>query len=120
MIEAIRLTEELLSQCLMYNTPIFVTLHASGQYNMDDKRLDNGYVMVPTREGTVRANCGEWIIKGVKDELYPCKNDIFLATYEAVAVEESVTTLRAAMLNPPNAPGLLNNEADRDNVVSED
>lgn len=35
-----------------------------------------------TLEGTMTANVGEWIIKGIKGELYPCKPDIFEATYE--------------------------------------
>lgn len=37
-----------------------------------------------TLEGVMRANIGDWIICGVKGELYPCKPDIFAATYEAV------------------------------------
>ena len=37
-----------------------------------------------TLEGVMRANPGDWIIKGVKGELYPCKPDIFEATYEVV------------------------------------
>jgi hypothetical protein len=32
----------------------------------------------------MKANIGDWIIKGVKGELYPCKPDIFDATYELV------------------------------------
>ena len=39
---------------------------------------------ITTLEGTMRANPGDWIIKGVKGEFYPCKPDIFEATYEAV------------------------------------
>ena len=34
-----------------------------------------------TLEGTMEADCGDWIIKGVKGEFYPCKPDIFEATY---------------------------------------
>lgn len=37
-----------------------------------------------TLEGPLMATVGDWIIKGVKGELYPCKPDIFEATYEAV------------------------------------
>jgi hypothetical protein len=40
------------------------------------------YVVIGTLEGEMRANIGDWIIKGVKGEYYPCKNDIFEATYE--------------------------------------
>ncbi len=37
---------------------------------------------IPTLEGDHTANVGDWIIKGVKGELYPCKPDIFEMTYE--------------------------------------
>ena len=42
---------------------------------------------IPTLEGTMTANAGDWIIKGVKGEFYPCKPDIFDATYEPVEAE---------------------------------
>lgn len=45
-------------------------------------------VTIWTLEGTMRAELGDWIIKGVKGEFYPCKPDIFEATYEPV--EEQV------------------------------
>jgi len=37
---------------------------------------------ISTLEGVMTATAGDWIIKGVKGELYPCKPDIFAATYE--------------------------------------
>jgi hypothetical protein len=39
---------------------------------------------IPTLEGEMIARHGDYIIKGVSGEFYPCKPDIFLATYEAV------------------------------------
>ena len=39
---------------------------------------------LPTLEGEHVARHGDWIIKGVKGEFYPCKPDIFEATYEPV------------------------------------
>jgi hypothetical protein len=39
-------------------------------------------VLIPTLEGTMAATAGDWIIRGVKGELYLCKPDIFDATYE--------------------------------------
>ena len=39
---------------------------------------------IETLEGSMRVNKGDYIIKGVKGEFYPCKPDIFEATYEAV------------------------------------
>lgn len=40
------------------------------------------YLTIRTLEGDMRANIGDWIIKGVRGEFYPCKPDIFAATYE--------------------------------------
>ena len=39
---------------------------------------------IETLEGTMIAEKGDWIIKGIKGEFYPCKPDIFEATYEEV------------------------------------
>lgn len=41
---------------------------------------------IDTLEGTHTANHDDWIIKGVKGEFYPCKPDIFAATYEPADV----------------------------------
>jgi hypothetical protein len=41
-------------------------------------------IRIPTLEGLIYVSEGSWIIKGVKGEFYPCKPDIFEATYEAV------------------------------------
>lgn len=42
------------------------------------------FIYIETLEGTHRADPGDWIIRGVKGEFYPCKPDIFEATYEKV------------------------------------
>ena len=39
---------------------------------------------IETLEGTMKADKGDWIIRGVKGELYPCKPDVFEMTYEKV------------------------------------
>lgn len=41
-------------------------------------------IVIRTLEGDMTASVGDWIIRGVQGELYPCKPDIFAATYEAV------------------------------------
>jgi hypothetical protein len=48
----------------------------------DVRTLRAGGAQIVTREGIMRADVGDWIIQGVKGELYPCKPDIFAATYE--------------------------------------
>jgi hypothetical protein len=45
---------------------------------------DTGYLSIETKEGIMQALEGDWVIRGVKGELYPCKPDIFTLTYEAV------------------------------------
>ena len=46
--------------------------------------LGDGKLGIETLEGVMTANVGDWIIKGVKGEFYPCKPDIFEQTYEHV------------------------------------
>ena len=46
--------------------------------------LSDKCLTINTLEGKMRADIGDWIIKGVQGELYPCKPDIFEATYEPV------------------------------------
>ena len=41
-------------------------------------------IYINTLEGQMLARCGDYIIKGVQGEFYPCKPDIFLETYELV------------------------------------
>lgn len=43
-----------------------------------------GEVVIRTLEGDMRVSYGDWVIKGVEGELYPCKPDIFEKTYEPV------------------------------------
>lgn len=84
----------------------FETNNESGTKNMDDivswinesEEKDRGImvkagphayhngtdIFIPTLEGVMTAQCRDWIIKGIKGEFYPCKPDIFEATYEKV------------------------------------
>jgi hypothetical protein len=39
-------------------------------------------LVIPTLEGDMRVDAGDYVIKGVKGEFYPCKADIFNMTYE--------------------------------------
>lgn len=55
---------------------------------------------IKTLEGTMTADVGDWIIKGVKGELYPCKPDIFAATYEEVLVDQDAARAAAGFDRP--------------------
>lgn len=60
---------------------------SSGRYIEDG----GDYLLIQTLEGTMKAIPGDFIIKGIKNEFYPCKPDIFEQTYEKV--EEEITAL---------------------------
>ncbi|MFA5990452.1 MAG: hypothetical protein WC803_12725 [Sphingomonas sp.] len=48
------------------------------------------YLEIHTLEGTMKANKGDFVIKGVSGELYPCKPDIFEKTYEKFSLDNKV------------------------------
>jgi len=58
-------------------------IFALAQESVETKERKPEYAIIPTLEGPMRAEVGDWIIKGIKGEFYPCKPDIFAATYEA-------------------------------------
>ena len=56
-----------------------------GKANYTFYRAPGGSVLeINTLEGTMRASQGDYIIRGVHGEYYPCKPDIFEKTYEPV------------------------------------
>jgi hypothetical protein len=44
----------------------------------------DSHIVLATLEGSHKASWNDWIIKGIKGEFYPCKPDIFEATYDPV------------------------------------
>jgi hypothetical protein len=74
-IDAIQYTKELTARQLLD----FITF--------TDFHLDGVGIVIHTLEGEMRANLGDWIIKGVKGEFYPCKPDIF-DMYEPMEAED--------------------------------
>ena len=50
------------------------------QYYVDE----NGNVVIPTLEGNMNASIGDYIIKGLRGEFYPCKPDVFEKKYELI------------------------------------
>ena len=48
------------------------------------KKDELPYLVIPTLEGNMIASLGDYVIKGVNGEFYPCKPDIFEKTYERV------------------------------------
>jgi hypothetical protein len=56
---------------------------------MNDPKGDVFLCTVKTLEGDMTVRDGDYLIKGAKDEVYPCKPDIFEATYERVDEESA-------------------------------
>lgn len=54
-------------------------------YGVDWEYVENSNdIEIPTFEGRMRCNKGDWVIKGIAGEFYPCKPEIFKLTYEQV------------------------------------
>ena len=70
-IEAVQWTGENLSEILQFSKDAFID-------------QDNFTLKVATLEGTMVASRGDYIVKGVDGEFYPCKPDIFEKTYDEV------------------------------------
>lgn len=62
-------------------------------------------IKIETLEGIHEGGVGDWLITGVKGEQYPCKDDIFRATYEVV--EEDPTSMNAWNAPDPIAPNTV-------------
>lgn len=48
------------------------------------KKGDKPQLMIATLEGPMQASIGDYVIKGIKDEFYACKPDVFKLTYDEV------------------------------------
>lgn len=57
----------------------FIKAYQTKQIDRNDDELH-----IVTLEGIMTANANDWVIQGVKGEIYPCKPDIFEATYEKI------------------------------------
>jgi hypothetical protein len=55
---------------------------STARYTCDEYCTGTHYIAIETLEGRMMAGAGDWIIQGVAGEFYPCKPDIFAATYD--------------------------------------
>ena len=72
-IEAVQYTHTSLNECLAF-------CRSSAR----SRHCDDFALVITTLEGEMLVSMGDWIIKGVNGEFYPCKPDIFEKTYEPV------------------------------------
>lgn len=84
-IEAVQFTRE--NALAWLNCPASTPfgLFVSGGWHPVNQTIYSATISIDTLEGKMRADLDDWIIKGIKGELYPCKPDIFAATYDSVA-----------------------------------
>jgi hypothetical protein len=65
--------------------PLWITdAMRHGSVHFENLYTESVKLLINTLEGVMTANRGDYVIKGVKGEIYPCKPDIFEATYEQV------------------------------------
>ncbi len=85
-IEAIQLlpTYKSIVDCVEFVFNIGMDSSMIGEVATVNKVKDEGGFLIPTLEGEMKASFGDFIIKGVNGEFYPCKPDIFEKTYEEV------------------------------------
>lgn len=79
-IEAIQLlnNNSSIEECLKFIYNVFIT-------DDDIETVKNDkHIRIQTLEGDIKASFGDYIIKGVNGEFYPCKPDIFEKTYESI------------------------------------
>jgi len=58
--------------------------HKKAHEDAEEAAIKSGKYYISTLEGIMTASKGDWIIKGVSGEFYPCKPEVFETTYEAV------------------------------------
>lgn len=85
-IEAEQWTEERAISILCDDGPLIHGCLKPGSccYHKANRTVSYARLQIDTLEGPMRADYGDWIIRGVAGEFYPCKPDIFAATYEPV------------------------------------
>lgn len=81
-IEAEQLTKEVALDCLVNRKSGPFGIQVSGNFHPGRGEVYAAWGTIQTLEGAMKADLDDWIIKGIKGELYPCKPDIFQATYE--------------------------------------
>lgn len=82
-IEAIRVSE-VCKYAIMSRAAEHLPEWINNAYFSEKLFFQHDYVIISTLEGEMRGNLEDWIIQGINGELYPCKPDIFDATYEQV------------------------------------
>jgi hypothetical protein len=117
-IRAVQITEDFAWKVIADHSALPKGVRFSGAgYHEGNRTIDHFVVAVETLEGTMRGGIGDWIITGVKGEMYFCKPDIFEATYEpahtpsekvdGVALAKAVQAYDLAIQSCGNDPEMM-------------
>jgi hypothetical protein len=87
-IEAIQWTKETMDEALTWMPSNRLVIRVLGMEDSNDSLQWTYEYSIQTLEGDMKISDGDFIIKGVKGEFYPCKPDIFEMTYDKVYVTE--------------------------------
>lgn len=75
-VEAIQFTDKSKNEVFGW-----VTCQKTASFDMENKPV----LVIKTLEGQMTAMMGDWVIKGIKGEFYPCKPDIFERSYDKIS-----------------------------------
>lgn len=84
-IEAVQFTRKIIEANILDDGPLpegVIRNHA--RWHRVDRKIHSFLFIIKTLEGNMEVSENDWVITGIKGEIYPCKPDIFEATYEAV------------------------------------
>ena len=74
-------------ECVEFVFNIGMDSSSIGEFATVNKVKEDGGFLIPTLEGDMKVSFGDYIIKEVKGEFYPCKPDIFEMTYEKTDIK---------------------------------
>ena len=84
-VEAVQYTGSVSSTIFIYGLVNKTDIKSAEQANKIIAECErNGGININTLEDIMLVSKGDWVIKGIKGEFYPCKQDIFDATYEQI------------------------------------
>ena len=79
--------------CFTDGPPDTRSSHASMMWETYEDLVHREGLKICTLEGTMNADVGDYIIRGVKGEFYPCKPEIFAATYEPADLAAAILAM---------------------------
>lgn len=89
-ITAVQFTQEIMEASILDGGPLPDGVkRGRATYHPERREIYGAQFFIETLEGSMEVSVGDWVITGVKGEKYPCKPDIFAATYDAVTDEYS-------------------------------